>query len=138
MREEIFNLIPGTVNTIRGTAVSHNTTMASAPRVSQTSFANMLAEEANLTSSCQAKHVKFRDMMRGVLPHPYPKNIKKRWSYIQTNRKKPPRGYQIGCGCPRISKDVETQDQQVKGWIFLISQIYFPILAERHRCPCGG
>ena len=33
MREEIFNLIPGTVNTMRGTAVSHNTTMASVPMV---------------------------------------------------------------------------------------------------------
>ena len=29
MREEIFNLILGTVNTIRDTAVSHNNTMAS-------------------------------------------------------------------------------------------------------------
>ena len=38
MREEIFNLIPRTVNTVRGAAVSHNTTRASAPRVSQTSF----------------------------------------------------------------------------------------------------
>ena len=82
-REEIFNLILGTMNTIRGAAVSHNTTVASAPRISQTSFEDMLTEEANSTPGHQPKHVTFRDMMRGVLPHPHPENIKKRWSYHQ-------------------------------------------------------
>ena len=44
MREKIFNLILGTVNTTRGAVVSHNTTMASVSRVSQTSFEDMLGE----------------------------------------------------------------------------------------------
>ena len=83
MREGIFNLIPGTVNTMRGTAVSHNTTMASVPMVSKTSFKDMLAEEAYFTPSCQPKHVTFRDTIRGVLPHPHPKNIENTWSYHQ-------------------------------------------------------
>ena len=48
MREEVFNIILGTVNTMRGTAVLHNTTMASAPMVNQNFFEDMLAEEANL------------------------------------------------------------------------------------------
>ena len=64
MREEIFNLIPGTVNTMTGAAVSHNTTIASMPMVNQTSFEHMLAEEANFTPSHQPKHVTFRDMIR--------------------------------------------------------------------------
>ena len=81
MREEIFNLIPGTMNTIRGTAVLHNTTLASVPTISQTSFEDMLAEEANSTPGCQPKHVTFKDMIRGVLSHLHPENIKKRWSY---------------------------------------------------------
>ena len=50
-------MIPGTVNTMGGTAVSHNNTMASVPRISQTSFEDMLAEEANSTPGCQPKHV---------------------------------------------------------------------------------
>ena len=77
MREEIFNLNLRTVNTIKGTAVSHNTTMASVPRVSQTSFEDMLAEEANLTSSCQPKHVTFRDMVRQGVTSSTP------WKYQQ-------------------------------------------------------
>ena len=64
MREEIFNLILGTVHTIRGAAVSQNTTMASVPRVSQTFFEDMLAEEANFTPHCQPKHVTFRDTIK--------------------------------------------------------------------------
>ena len=83
MREEIFNLIPGMVNTVRGTAVSHNTTVASAPRISQTSLEDMLAEEANATPGHQQKHVTFMDTMWGVSHHLHPKNIKKRWSYHQ-------------------------------------------------------
>ena len=83
MREEIFNLILGTVNTIRGTAVSHNNTMASVPRVSQTSFEDMLAEETNFTPSCQQKHVTFKDIIRGVLPDTHPIEFWKRWSYHQ-------------------------------------------------------
>ena len=82
MREEVFNLILGTVNTRRGAAVSHNTTMASAPMVNQNSFEDMLAE-ANFTPSQMPKHVTFMDTMRGVLPHPHPADIKKRWSYHQ-------------------------------------------------------
>ena len=65
MREEVFNVILGTVNTIRGTAVLHNTTMASAPMVNKNSFEDMLAEEANITVSCQPKHVTFLDTMGG-------------------------------------------------------------------------
>ena len=53
MREEIINLILGTVNTVRGMAVSHNTTVVSVPRISQTSFEDMLAEETNVTPGCQ-------------------------------------------------------------------------------------
>ena len=61
--------------------MSHNTTVASAPRISQTSHEDMLAEEANATPSCQPKHVTFMDTMRGMLPHLHPENIKKKWSY---------------------------------------------------------
>ena len=66
MREEIFNLIPGAVNTVRGTAVSHNTTVASVPRISQTFFEDMLAEEANVTPGCQPKHDVYGHNERGV------------------------------------------------------------------------
>ena len=65
MREEIFNLIPGMVNTVRGMAVSHNTTVASVPRISQTYFEDMLSEEASVTPGCQQKHVTFMNTMRG-------------------------------------------------------------------------
>ena len=65
MREEVFNIIPGTVNTMRGTAVSHNTTMASAPMVNKNSFKDMLAKEVNFTTSCKPKHVTFLDTMGG-------------------------------------------------------------------------
>ena len=83
MREEVFNIIPGTVNTMRGAAVLHNTSMASAPMVNQNSFEDILAEEANFTPSHLPNHVTFMDTMRGVLPHPHPTDIKKRWSYHQ-------------------------------------------------------
>ena len=83
MREEIFNLILGMVNTVRGTAVSHNTIVASAPRISQTSFEDMLAEEAKVTPGCQQKHVTFMGMMRRVSHHLHPRNTTKRWSYHQ-------------------------------------------------------
>ena len=83
MREEVFNMVLGTVNTRRSSAALHNTTMASAPMVNQNSFKDMLAEEANFTPSCLPKHVTFMDTMRGVLPHPHPADIKKRWSYHQ-------------------------------------------------------
>ena len=60
-------MVPGAINTQRGTAVSHNTIMASAPVVNQRSFEDMLAKEANLTSSWPQKHVNFMDtMMEGV------------------------------------------------------------------------
>ena len=49
MREEVFNLILGTVNTMRDTAVLHNTMIKSAPMVDKNSFEDMLAEEANFT-----------------------------------------------------------------------------------------
>ena len=105
MREEIVNLIPGTANTIRGTAVSHNTTVASAPRISQTSFKDMLAEEANSTPGCQPKHVTFRDMMEGYYLIHTQKISRRGGPTIQTNRKKPSRGYWITCGYLQISKD---------------------------------
>ena len=63
MREEAFNVILGTVNTIQGAVVSWNTTMASAPMVNRTSFEDMLAEEANFTPGHQPKHETFLDMM---------------------------------------------------------------------------
>ena len=66
MREEILNLILGMVNTVRGMAVSHNTTVASMPRISQTSFEDMLAEEASVIPGQQQKHVTLMDTMRGV------------------------------------------------------------------------
>ena len=58
-------MILGTVNTMRGAAVSHNTTMASVPMAKQNSFENVLAEEANFTLSHLPKHVPFMDTMRG-------------------------------------------------------------------------
>ena len=87
MREEIFNFILGTVNTVRHAVVSHNTTVASVPRISQTSFEDKLAEEANVTPGCQPKHVTFMDTMRGMSLHLHPGNIKKRWSYHQDQQK---------------------------------------------------
>ena len=88
MREEIFNLIPGTVNTVRGTVISHNTTVASAPRISQTSFEDMLAEEANATPDCKQKHVTFMDTMRGCHII-YTLETSRRWSYHQDQWKEP-------------------------------------------------
>ena len=41
--------------------MSHYTTMATTPMVNRTSFEDMLAEEANLTSRHQPKHVKSLD-----------------------------------------------------------------------------
>ena len=67
MWEEMFNLIPGMVNTRRGAAVaSYSTTMAT-PIIDKTSFEDMLAEEANYTPSHQPRHVRFADMMQGGL-----------------------------------------------------------------------
>ena len=63
MSEEAFNVVPGTVNTMQGTAVLCNTMKASAPVVNRTSFEDMLAEETNFTPGCQPKHVTFLDMM---------------------------------------------------------------------------
>ena len=83
MREEVFNIILGTVNTMRHAAISHNTPMASTPVVNKNSFEDMLSEEANVTLSCLPKHVTFMDTMRGVLPHPHPADIKKRQFYQQ-------------------------------------------------------
>ena len=65
MWEEVFNFILGTVNTMRGVAVSCNTMMTSAPMVNKNSFKDMLAEEANFTPSHQSKYVTFFDMMGG-------------------------------------------------------------------------
>ena len=72
MWEEIFNLIPGTVNTMQGTAVaSHSTTMTT-PMTNRASFEDMLVEEANFTPSHQPRHVKYVDTMKGAFtsnPH---------------------------------------------------------------------
>ena len=65
MQEEVFNLLSGTVNTMQGTVVSHNTTITNTHVVNQISFEDMLAEEAHLTSGHQPKHVKFVDMTEG-------------------------------------------------------------------------
>ena len=90
MREEIFNLVPGTVNTVRGAAVSHNTTVASAPKISQTSFEDMLAEEANITPGHQPKHVTFMDTMRGCHIICTPKTSRRDGLTFKTSEKKPP------------------------------------------------
>ena len=67
MWEEIFNLILGTVNTRRGTAVaSHFMTMAT-PVINKASFEDMPAEEANFTPSNQPSCVKFADTTQGGL-----------------------------------------------------------------------
>ena len=58
-------MVLGTGNTRRGTAVSCDTIMTSAPVVYKNSFEDMLAEEANFTESHQTKHVTFLDMMGG-------------------------------------------------------------------------
>ena len=61
---EIFNLIPGMVNTRRGAAVAlHSTTMATLI-INKTSFKDMLANEASFTPSHQPRHVKFADLMK--------------------------------------------------------------------------
>ena len=63
---------------MRGAALSHNTTMASAPMVNQNSFEDMLEEEANFTSSHPPKHVTFIDTMGGVAsstPHRYQEEV---------------------------------------------------------------
>ena len=65
MWEEVFNLVPGTVNTMCGTAVSHNTVITNTPMVNQTSFEDMLAEEAHSRTTHQPKHVKFLDTTEG-------------------------------------------------------------------------
>ena len=83
MPEGSINLILGTVNTGRGTAVLHNTTMATAPIINRTPYQDMLAEEAYFTPRCQPKHVKFLDTTEGVLHHLPHVNNKKRWPYLQ-------------------------------------------------------
>ena len=64
IREEAFNMIPGTVNTMRDTAVLHSMTMVSVPMLNQNSLEDMLVEEANFTTSHQPKHVMFMETMR--------------------------------------------------------------------------
>ena len=107
MRKEIFNLILGTMNMVRGAAVSHNTTVASAPRISQTSFEDMLGEEANGTPRCQPKHVTFMDTMRGCYFIYTPKKSGRGGLTIKNSKEKPPRGCQLACGCPQILKNAE-------------------------------
>ena len=79
MREEVFNLVPGMVNTMRGAAVLCNTMMTSASMVNKNSFKDMLDEEANFTPSCQQKHVTFMDTMGGGVtsstPHRYQEGV---------------------------------------------------------------
>ena len=70
MREEAFNVVLGTVNTMQGAVVLQNTTMTSASIVNRTSFEDMLAEEANFTPSHQPKQSTFMDTMGGRLLHP--------------------------------------------------------------------
>ena len=106
MREEIFNLIPRTMNTVRGAAVSHNTTVASVPRISQTSFVDMLAEEANATPGHQPKHVTFMDTMKGCSLIYTPKISRRGGLTIKTSRRKPPRGCWFACNCLQILKNV--------------------------------
>ena len=90
IREDIFNLIPVMVNTVRGTVVSHNTSVASVPRISQTSIEDMFAEGANVTPGHQQKHVIFMDTMRGCHIIYTPKTSRRDGLTIKTIGKKPP------------------------------------------------
>ena len=66
-------MVQGIFNTMRGAAVSWDTTMASVPVVNKNSFEDMLAEEVNFTPGHQPKHVTFLEMMGGgvtsSMPH---------------------------------------------------------------------
>ena len=70
MRDEIYNLIAGTVNMRSGTAVTLNSSaVAAAPvnPVNRESFEDMLAEETNFTVSHQPRHAKNVDtFQRGL------------------------------------------------------------------------
>ena len=61
MWEEIFNLIPGTVNTRWGTAVASHSLLAT-PVFNKASFEDIPTEVANFTPSHQSRHVIFADM----------------------------------------------------------------------------
>ena len=61
MQEEVFNSIPGTVNTWQGTAVATHNTMIATPVTNKASFEDMLAERANYTPSHQPRYVTFAD-----------------------------------------------------------------------------
>ena len=61
--EEIFNLVPGTLNTRWCIAVASQSATIATPVINKASFEDMLAEEANYTYSCQPRHVKSADMV---------------------------------------------------------------------------
>ena len=76
MRDEILNLILGTVNIGWGTAVtSHSPTVA--PVIDKVSFEDMLGEEANFMPSHQPRYVKFADTVGGLTstPHNFHKEV---------------------------------------------------------------
>ena len=77
MRDDIFNLIPGTVNTRQGAAVaSYSPTVA--PMLNKDSFEDMLAKEANFTPSHQPRHGTFADTVQGGLtstPHNFHEEV---------------------------------------------------------------
>ena len=80
MRDEIFNLIPGTVNTRWGAAVALYLPTVT-PVVNKDSFEDMLAEEANFTPSHQSRHVKFPDVVEGGLTSTHV-TFGKSWHYL--------------------------------------------------------
>ena len=82
MWEEIFNLILGTVNTGRGTAVASYSPPVT-HIVNKTSLKDMLAKEAYFTPSHQSRCVKFIDMIEGglTLPHVI---YRRMWQYQQS------------------------------------------------------
>ena len=83
MRDEVFSLILGTVNTMRGTALLCNTMITSAPMVNKNSFKDILAKEANFTPSPSQSMLLLWTLWERMVPHPHPREIRKRWSYHQ-------------------------------------------------------
>ena len=66
VRNGVFNLIPGMVNTRLGTAVtSYSPTVI--PVVNKGSFEDILAKEANFTPTHQPRNVKFMDTVQEAL-----------------------------------------------------------------------
>ena len=72
MRDEIFNLILGKVNTRWGSAMALNSPTV-APILNRESFEEMLAKEVTFTPSHKPRHVKYADTVKGGLTSIPPK-----------------------------------------------------------------